>query len=218
MTVWAHVIPFGDSTWTLPLAVSMAVALLLRGYPGGAVRWLICFGAGIALIVAGKLVFDLGGWYLPSLGFYSISGHAMQATAIYPLLFMMTLSVFGARAGRWGFYLGLGASAFMAVTLLAGDYHTLFETLAGMAVGAVVVCSYRHWKIMLRPADLSLLAILPLSVALIVDMHGTVNPTKAALWLKVAHWLGANQQYTRQIYTDPKTGLQQVTVRLRDIL
>jgi len=215
MTLWAHVIPFGDSTWTLPLAVSIAVALLLGGDRARAIRWLACFGAGIALIVAGKLAFDLGGWCFPSIGFYSISGHAMQTTAIYPLLFMMLFSTVGPQAARWGFLLGLAASMFMAVTLLAGNYHTLSETLAGLAVGAMVVCTYLRWQPSLRPAHLYLLVALPVAVVLLVDMHGTVNPTKAALWQRAAVWLGATELYTRQIYTDPVNGTRRVFVRLR---
>ncbi|MGT2512716.1 hypothetical protein [Cupriavidus basilensis] len=134
----------------------------------------------------------------------------MQTTAIYPLLFMLVLSVFGAQAARWGFHLGLAASVFMAVTLLAGNYHTLSETLAGMAVGAMVVCTYLRWQPSLRPAHLSLLVALPVAVVLLVDMHGTVNPTKAALWQRAAVWLGATEQYTRQIYTDPVNGTRRV--------
>lgn len=217
MTLWAHVIPFGDSSWTLPLAVSMAIALLLGGDPARAVRWLACFVAGIVVIVAGKLAFDLGGWCWPSLGFYSISGHAMQTTAIYPLLFMMLFSSLGPQATRWGFLLGLAASMFMAIALLAGNYHTLSETLAGMAVGALAVCTYLRWQPSLRPAHLSLLVALPTAVMLLVDMHGTVNPTKVALWQRAAVWLGATEQYTRQIYTDPVSGTRRVSVRLRSL-
>ncbi|WP_432260476.1 phosphatase PAP2 family protein [Cupriavidus sp. TMH.W2] len=218
MTLWAHVVPFGDSTWTLPLAAAIALALLLAGYRAHAARWLVCFSAGIAMIVAGKLVFDLGGWSLPSIGFYSISGHAMQTTAIYPLLFMMILSAFGTRAARWGFYLGLAAALFMAITLLSGNYHTLSETLAGLVVGGAVVCSYLRWQLSFRPAHLASLVLLPLAAAVLVDMHGTVNPAKAALWQRAAHWLGATEKYTRQIYTDPASGMRLVSVRLRSIL
>ncbi|MBB1634308.1 phosphatase PAP2 family protein [Cupriavidus sp. UME77] len=217
MTLWPLVIPFGDSSWTLPLSASIAIALLLGGNRGLAVRWMACFGAGLAVIVAGKLAFDLGGWCLPALGFYSISGHAMQTTAIYPLLFMLLFSALGPRAARCGFLLGLAASMFMAVTLLAGNYHTLSETLAGMAVGAAVVCTYLRWQPKLRLAQLSLLVALPVAVVLLVDMHSTVNPTKAALWQRAAIWFGATEQYTRQISTDPVSGTRRVAVRVRSL-
>lgn len=218
MTLWVHVIPFGDSTWTLPLVVSIAIALLLGGYRASAFRWLVFFGAGIAMIVVGKLAFDLGGWCLPTVGFYSISGHAMQSTAIYPLLFMMIGSVSGAQIARWGFYLGLAAALFMAMTLVAGGYHTLSETVVGTTVGAAIVCSYARWQPSLRPIHLCSLVVLPLTVALLIDMHDTVDPTKAALWQRAAHWFGVTEQYTRQIYTDPDSGSRRVLVRLRQIL
>ncbi|MDF3833480.1 phosphatase PAP2 family protein [Cupriavidus basilensis] len=218
MMLWEYVIPFGDSTWTLPLAASIAIVSLLGGYRARALHWLACFGIGLTVIIAGKLAFDLGGWCLPAAGFYSISGHAMQTTAIYPLLFMVIGAVFGERAVRWGFYLGLAAALLMAVTLVAGNYHTLSETVVGMMVGMLVVCSYMRWQPSLRPVHLSLLVVLPLSVALIFDMHDTVNPTKAALWQRAAHWMGATEQYTRQIYTDPVSGMRRISVRLRQIL
>ncbi|MES2007437.1 MAG: phosphatase PAP2 family protein [Pseudomonadota bacterium] len=213
MTLWEHVIPFGDSSRTLPLAASIAVTLLLGGNLARAVHWLACFGVGVVVIIAGKLAFDMGGWCLPALDFFSISGHAMQTTAIYPLLFTMIGSGLGEHVARWGFYLGLMASLFIATALVAGNYHTLSETVAGATVGAAVVCSYFYWRPSLRPEHLSLLVVLSLNVVLFVDIHDVVHPTKAAIWQGVARWLGASDQYSRRIHIDPETGVRQILMR-----
>ncbi len=218
MTMWEHVIPFGDSSWTLPLAASIAVTLLLGGHLARAVHWLACLGVGVVVIITGKLAFDLGGWCLPAIGFFSISGHAMQTTAIYPLLFMMIGSGLGEHAARWGFYLGLTASLLMAVALISGNYHTLSETVAGAMVGAAVVSSYYRWYPSLRPAHLSLLVVLSLYVVLFVDIHDAVNPTKTAIWKGVSRWLGASEQYSRRIYFDPASGVRRILVRSRQML
>jgi hypothetical protein len=210
---WIYIIPFGESRLTLPLAASIALFLLLGGYRRQAACWLLSFCAGLLVIVTGKLSFELAGWSLPSLAFYNISGHAMQTTAIYPLLLMLSGSAFGPRYSRLGAYLGLGAAVYMAVTLVTGNYHTLSETLAGMAIGLVVFCPYLRWRPRPRFSFQAWLIALPLcgGVAMLV-LYGAANPVKHVLWQHAAHWLSATDRYTRVIYTDPVTGNREVLV------
>src|SRR5690554_5341470 len=79
-------IHLADSAWALPLALGMALALVAQAQWRAAFVWLGALTAAVVTIIGGKMAFDLFGWSLPQWQFYNISGHAMFATALYPVL------------------------------------------------------------------------------------------------------------------------------------
>jgi membrane-associated phospholipid phosphatase len=119
-----------------------------------------------ALVTTASKVAFIGwgiGW--PELNFTGISGHAMFAAAVYPLL-LGTLASHTPRAGRQ-----LAMAAGCALALLVGvsrvvvGAHSVFEVLTGLMVGGT--------------ASAVALALVRLPHALI----GPAIPAAVALWL-----------------------------------
>ncbi|XYI34201.1 phosphatase PAP2 family protein [Cupriavidus oxalaticus] len=209
---WSLVIWLGESSWVLPLAAAIALWLAAAGQWLRALRWAATLGAGAALILAGKLAFELGGWSWPAAGLYSISGHAMLTTATYPVLLMLAGGMLGARGARGGWLAGLAVSVVMGVALVAGYYHTLSETLAGAAVGLAVAACNTGAAVPLRLGRAALLLAASAALALMARFPQRVDAARDALQARSAERLGISQQYSRRIHVDPDSGRTVVTV------
>ncbi|AMP39959.1 phosphatase PAP2 family protein [Ralstonia solanacearum] len=209
---YSRIVAFGDSTGMLPLAVAIGLMLFGAGYRQRALAWLASFGAGVLLVLAGKIAFDLGGLHVSALGFYSISGHAMLTTAVYPMLLMLLGALFSERAARYGTVLGFAPAAMIAATLIAGNYHTPAETVAGGAVGLFIAWFNLRTPVRLEPRRLGgvVLVMLPLCLAVPVGLHGRARPIKEAMWQGLAHRLGATHWYRRDIKADALNGRQHI--------
>ncbi|MCL1622013.1 MULTISPECIES: membrane protein [Ralstonia solanacearum species complex] len=208
----SRIVAFGDSTGMLPLAAVIGLILFGAGYRLRALAWLASFGAGVLLILVGKMAFDLGGLHLSALALYSVSGHAMLTTAVYPMLLMLLGASLGERAARYGAALGFVLAAALATTLIACDYHTLVETLIGGAIGLFIAWYNLRVPVRLELRRLGglLLVMLPLCLAVPAILHGRARPIKEAMWQGLAHRLGATYSYRRDIETDPLSGRQQI--------
>ncbi len=196
----------------LPLAAAIGLVLFGAGYRLRALAWLASFSVGVLLIGAGKLAFDLGGLHVSALGFYSISGHAMLTTAVYPMLLMLLGASFSERTARYGTVLGFSPVAVISATLIVGNYHTLAETVAGGVIGLCVAWFNLRTPVRLEPRRLAglLLLMLPLCLAVPTGWHGRARPIKEAMWQGLAHRLGATHWYRRDIVTDPLSGKRHI--------
>ncbi|MFC4344321.1 hypothetical protein [Cupriavidus numazuensis] len=202
----------GESSWILPLVGCIAICLACCGHWKRAVLWLVTFGIGFCLMLAGKLAFELAGWSLPGLRLYSISGHAMLTSAVYPVLFVMAGTVAGPRAARFGLVAALVLVVVVALALVIGRYHTISETLAGAAIGLPVA-----WVNLRQPMvrlDSRVLAALAVGLVLVLVggvRHAFVDLKKSAL----AHStdvFGDRTFYSRRIQQDPLTGKTVITI------
>lgn len=212
---WPHIVPFGESAWLVPVALAIGVVLWLAASRARALLWLLTFGAAFLLVVAAKLAFDVGGWRLPALGLYSISGHAMLAGAVYPMLLMLVGRTVSARWSRWGVLAGAALALVMAIALVAGDYHTPIETVIGGAIGFGVAWLNVRRGAGSEPRRLGMvLALMLLAVCLAVPagLHARVRPVKHALLHGTMQWLGKSGYYKRYIETDPQTGHKRIRI------
>ena len=141
---WQLLTRLGEAQILLP-AGALAVLALVRQPQGRplAAWWLAALAAAAALTTASKLAFIGWGLGWPSLDFTGISGHAMFAAAVYPLL----LSTLAPRQPRYLPALALTLGALLALLIgasrVAVQAHSVSEVLAGLllggAVGAVAV-------------------------------------------------------------------------------
>ena len=136
--LWNHYLYFGESRLALPLAAWIAVCLAVAGQGMRALCWTVSFGIGATLVMAAKSAFSYSGWSLPSLGVYSVSGHAMLTAAVYPVLLMLLGSALGRYTGWLGLAAGVALALFMPVVLVTDFHHTVGESLIGLGVGLAV--------------------------------------------------------------------------------
>jgi hypothetical protein len=88
------------------------------------------------IVTATKIAFMGFGWGIASIDFTGMSGHAMLAAAIYPVL----VAVFIPPTETWravAMALAAAVVALVAVSRVAIDAHSASEVLSGCAVGAL---------------------------------------------------------------------------------
>jgi membrane-associated phospholipid phosphatase len=138
-TFWHSLTRLGEAQILLPAALlTMAVLVLRRPSRPLAVGWLAWLAVAVALTTATKVAFIGWGIGSPALDFTGISGHAMFAAAVYPLLLGALLP----RAGRTGAWPGVSLGALLAlavgVSRVFVGAHSVSEVVAGLALGGVV--------------------------------------------------------------------------------
>ncbi len=145
--VWPWFTRLGEAQILLPVLMVLWVALLRRPAARAlALHWAGALVVAVALTTASKLAFI--GWCLgwPALNFTGISGHAMFAAAIYPLLL-------GALAPPRGRGLALCAGALLAtavgVSRVAVHAHSVSEVVAGLTVGGAAT-AWAVWRAVSR--------------------------------------------------------------------
>ena len=136
---WHLLTRFGEAQILLPAAALTLLALLARASTRKlACIWMALIVLATVITTASKVAFIGWGIGWADINFTGISGHAMFAAAIYPVLMLTFLS------GRWrgahGVALGLGCALVLVVGLsrIEVGAHSWSEVLAGWAVGGVV--------------------------------------------------------------------------------
>lgn len=135
MQYWDLIARFGEVQILLPAAMLVALALLRRPQTRAlALVWIASLSAALVLTTASKVAFIGWGVGWPELNFTGISGHAMVAAAVYPLL----LGSLATRASRPGRAAAVGAGCAMAllvgISRVALGAHSASEVVAGLCV------------------------------------------------------------------------------------
>lgn len=210
--LWNHYLYFGESRVALPLVAWVAVCFVVAGQGWRALRWAVSFGVGGALLMAAKFAFSYAGWSLPTIGVYSVSGHAMLTAAVYPVLLMLLGSVLGRQMAWLGLATGVGLALFMPVVLVTDFHHTIGESLVGLGVGFAVagVTLWRWQPVGFLHVGATVALLVP--VALLFDPRDAVEDLQGALRSRVMLWTGATGEYWRSIDPDPATGRRVISV------
>lgn len=136
--VWRLVTRLGEAQILLPamLAALIWLARAAHARPA-AIGWLFATGAAAVLTTATKVAFfgfEIG--YAP-LDYTGISGHAMFAAAVLPVLIMIAVSGLSERAQRLAVTAGYLLAAVIAYSRVRVGAHSVSEIVAGMALGSV---------------------------------------------------------------------------------
>lgn len=107
-----------------------------------ALCWCVMFAAGLSLVALSKIAFL--GWEtgIPSLDFKALSGHALRATAVIPVLFFVVLQRTSTSWRTGGVVLGLGVSVGLGVLLVHFKFHTASEVIPSFMLGTFVSLGY----------------------------------------------------------------------------
>ncbi|WP_313705733.1 membrane-associated phospholipid phosphatase [Massilia sp.] len=135
-------IDIGHTAVALPLAAAIAAWLVMGRAWKMALYWCLMFVAGLSLVALSKIAFlgwDAG---MESIGFKALSGHALCATAVMPVLFFVMLQNAPASWRRAGVLFGIWVSASLAVLLVHFKYHTASEVFASFILGSLISLGY----------------------------------------------------------------------------
>ncbi len=134
--LWHALTRLGEVQILLPAGLLAAVALLpQRAGRRLGIWWLAGLGAATLLTASTKIVFIGWGIGVPALDFTGISGHAMFAAAIYPLLF----GIVAPRPWRApALAVGVLLALLVGVSRVMVQAHSVSEVVAGLALGGAV--------------------------------------------------------------------------------
>jgi membrane-associated phospholipid phosphatase len=199
-TFWSFVTRLGEMQILLPAALLAAWALLQAGPAGRGLlgAWLLPLVAAVLLTTASKVAFIGWGWGLPQMDFTGVSGHAMFAAAIYPLLAVALVP-----APRRGLrVVALVAAALLA--LLVGvsrcrmGVHSESEVAAGLLLGAAVPL-WAFARAGLAPGALRPWAPLLAGVWLVLTpLHAPASQSHALVTRLALALAGHQQPYLRE--------------------
>ncbi len=169
---WYYASRLGEAQILLPAALLAAVMLLLR--PQGralALWWMTLLGAAIGLTTATKIAFFGWGLGWPALDFTGVSGHAMFAAAVYPLLAAALSAQASPARQQVAMALGAALALLVGISRLALGVHSVSEVVAGLLVGGAASALPLVWARMpaqsigpLIPVGLAVwLAVMPIS-------------------------------------------------------
>ena len=135
--LWRGVTRLGESGIVLPLVLVVAIGLGWSARRADrALSLLLPIALAAILVTATKIAFMGFGWGIASLDFTGLSGHAMLAAAIYPVLVVAFVSPTCPRRAA-----GTAAAAalvgIVAVSRVAIGAHSASEVLSGCALGAL---------------------------------------------------------------------------------
>ncbi len=164
---------FADLAVVLPLAVAIAVGLLLAGWPRGAAAWSVVVPGTLLAVLAAKMAVADCGALLPFRGLHSPSGHTASAAVIYGGLLALLLPA--PRRGR-----GRPVAAFLLAGVFAVTFggtrlllhvHSRSDVLAGAAIGigGALALAYLAGP---RPSRLRVALPLATVLAMMVLFHG----------------------------------------------
>lgn len=179
--IWFALTGFGGVAVTIPVALAIAAWLAAGMRFRSAVEWLVLLGAAASLTVLTKIAFLGWGVGIRPIDFTGISGHAVLATLVYPVVISVVLVNTRVFYRRAGFLIGLAFGFAIGASRVAVRAHSISEIVVGCALGALIACIFVS-RLEARPAPTEpsphpILVALSL-VALIGSLHGLHVPTQ----------------------------------------
>nr|WP_316642186.1 phosphatase PAP2 family protein [uncultured Roseateles sp.] len=144
---WHAVTRLGEAQILLPAALLAAAWLSWRVRAGqAALMWMVLLSAAAGLTTATKVAFI--GWGLGSASwdFTGISGHAMFAAAVHPLLLRVMATNAAPRTQSLAIATGFALALLVAQSRLEVHAHSVSEVVTGFGLGAAVSLAVLGWQ------------------------------------------------------------------------
>jgi membrane-associated phospholipid phosphatase len=137
--LWHLLTRLGEAQILLPAAALTMLALFAQAATRRlALGWMALLITAAAITTASKVAFIGWGIGWAAINFTGVSGHAMFAAAIYPLLMLTFLSASLRGNHRLPLALGCALALLVGVSRVEVGVHSWSEVLAGWAVGGAV--------------------------------------------------------------------------------
>ena len=136
---WHGVTRAGEVGILLPAALLAAWSLVLRRDNGRTAGiWLAALSFAGLITLASKVAFLGWGLGWAALNFSGVSGHAMMAAAVYPVLFAVLIPAPSAVGRRCAVGAGIVLALLVGASRIVVGAHSWSEVIAGLAAGGVV--------------------------------------------------------------------------------
>lgn len=202
MLPWTSITHLADTVVAVPAAIAIAVWLSAGRAWRMAAWWTILFTLGLTLVAATKIAFAGWGIGIRSLDFAGISGHAMRATAIAPVIFFLLLQKSPRMLRILGIMAGLLFGLLVAASRIAVHAHSLSEVVAGCLLGAAISLGFiRIARSSLRP-EVNRWIVAASFVALLPVSHAEPAPTVSWIYGVALYLSGHDRPHVRSTWEE----------------
>jgi membrane-associated phospholipid phosphatase len=168
--LWYLITNFGGAGLTLPLAFAIALWLAV-GYSWRlAAGWLFLLGVAVTLVTVTKIAFLGWGIGVRVWDFTGLSGHAMFATAVFPVAAFLALLSAPPAVRIAGLALALLGGATVGLSRVVIEAHSPSEAITGCIVGALTALVFV--RVAWNATPPGRLPVAPVVVSLMVIMLG----------------------------------------------
>ncbi|WP_413436935.1 phosphatase PAP2 family protein [Sulfuriferula sp. GW1] len=197
MISWLKLTSFGGIVVTAPAAAAITAWLMMGRAWRLAGWWCVLFIGGMALVVATKIAFIGWGLGIQALDFTGISGHAMRATAVYPVLFYLVMLRSTPLMRMLGATVGLGISIAIDVSRVVIHAHSISEAVAGFVLGGLISIVFLRSAASLKAFRVSRWALVAGLLAVIASSY--LKPVPTERWIEEVALAvsGHDQPFTR---------------------
>ncbi|AXA90455.1 phosphatase PAP2 family protein [Massilia sp. YMA4] len=139
---WSALSGLGGIEVTGPLGVAIAVWLVAGRSWRLSLAWCLLYGAGMALVVVTKLAYMGWGIGIPEIKFAGLSGHAMRACAVFPVVLYLAFRRLGSPARRLALAAGIVLALLVSISRVPVLAHSWSEVVLGGIVGFAVAAGF----------------------------------------------------------------------------
>lgn len=193
---WMALSMLGSMSVTGPLGIAVAVWLLAGRTWRLSLSWCLLFGIGMLLVVATKVAWYGWGIGIPEWKFAGLSGHAMRASAVYPVVFYLMFLKARPMVRHAALAAGVLLAGLISLSRVPVLAHSMSEVVLGGAVGLAVAAAFIMTARSEQPAVVGRILV-ALCVPLVLVMPFT-KPVPAEQWVReVAMQLSGNEPAKR---------------------
>lgn len=196
--LWHLITRLGEAEILLPVAVLSALALALRPHKRRmALAWVMLIGIAAAITTVSKVAFIGWGIGWAAINFTGVSGHAMFAAAIYPLLLLTLLGGHTRPRQQLALALGCAMAVLVGVSRVQVGAHAWSEVLAGWLLGGAATLVL---LVLTETGDMVLRPIVPIVFVAwmaISPVHLQASQTHSLVTRLALSLSGHQQPYTR---------------------
>lgn len=139
---WSALSALGGIEVTGPLGMAIAVWLVAGRSWRLSLAWCLLYGAGMTLVVLTKLAYMGWGIGIPQIKFAGLSGHAMRACAVFPVVFYLAFRRLGSPARRVALAAGIALALLVSFSRVPLQAHSWSEVVLGGIVGFAVAAGF----------------------------------------------------------------------------
>lgn len=195
---WIYFTKLADTNVLMPLAFLLAAWLACLRRWREAALWLFLFCGGLAIVAATKIAYIGWGIGIASLDFTGISGHAMRAAAVAPVIGFLSLQSRRRTAIVTTLLVSIAFSIAIAVSRLILHQHSISEVVSGVLLGSIVAAGFLNWSQHRRITRWNI--GLSTACALIAIAGLAAKPAPTERWIEgVALYLSGHDQPYRHL-------------------